>query len=83
MSHHHTLLPPQCVSTAPQPLGQRPAILYGVDEPFCVGPAMMWANNPQNFDNFLQGFLVLFQLATLEMWPSVMYDFVDARGPGE
>ncbi|XP_046574320.1 sodium channel protein 1 brain-like [Haliotis rubra] len=37
-----------------------------------------WRNSHVNFDNVLQGYLALFQVATFEGWMEVMIDAVDA-----
>ena len=39
-----------------------------------------WKNSAVNFDNALNGFLALFQVATFEGWIEVMRDAVDAVG---
>ncbi|CEM11618.1 unnamed protein product [Vitrella brassicaformis CCMP3155] len=36
-----------------------------------------------NFDNAFHALIALFQVSTLEGWTDVMFDAVDARGPGE
>mmetsp|Transcript_11321 Transcript_11321/g.26831 ORF Transcript_11321/g.26831 Transcript_11321/m.26831 type:complete len:1216 (+) Transcript_11321:1-3648(+) len=39
-----------------------------------------WVNKDANFDNVLNSLITLFEMATLEMWPDIMYDAVDATG---
>ncbi|KXJ05965.1 Sodium channel protein 1 brain [Exaiptasia diaphana] len=39
-----------------------------------------WENSKINFDNVINGFLALFQVATFEGWMEVMDDAVDTRG---
>merc|ERR1719502_178376 len=39
-----------------------------------------WSTYHQNFDNTIQGMVVLFEMATLEAWPSIALYGVDATG---
>jgi voltage-dependent calcium channel L type alpha-1D len=39
-----------------------------------------WAPPPAHFDNVLNGLLTVFEVATGEMWPDIMYTCVDAVG---
>merc|ERR1711871_1439463 len=39
-----------------------------------------WATYHQNFDNTIQGMVVLFEMATLEAWPSIALYGVDTQG---
>lgn len=41
-------------------------------------PGYHWKNSYVNFDNSLNGFLPLFQVATFEGWIEVMKDAVDS-----
>ena len=41
-------------------------------------PKYLWKNSNVNFDNSLNGFLPLFQVATFEGWMEVMRDAIDA-----
>ena len=41
-----------------------------------------WVNLNTNFDNIAHSILTLFEMASLEMWLTVMYAGVDARGVG-
>ena len=40
-----------------------------------------WVPLPQNFDHTGRGLLTVFEIATGEMWPDIMYNVVDAVGP--
>jgi hypothetical protein len=42
-----------------------------------------WVNAPINFDNVLQAYLALFQVATFKGWMDIMYAAVDSRGVSE
>jgi len=42
-----------------------------------------WEPPPYNFDNVLNGLLTVFETATGEMWPDIMYLCVDAVGPDQ
>jgi hypothetical protein len=44
----------------------------------CLGPENVWANYAQNYDNFYQALLVLYQISTLEMWPEIMAKVQDS-----
>ena len=44
----------------------------------CQQQGYQWKNSNVNFDNALNGFLPLFQVATFEGWIEVMKDAVDA-----
>ena len=44
----------------------------------CLDAGYTWRNNPANFDNIGRAFLTLFQVASLEGWPTIMYLSVDA-----
>lgn len=67
-----------CVDTTSTSLN----IIY-VDKLECIGPNQRWQSNILgNFDNVFSSMLILFELATLEQWPSIMYSAIDARGPG-
>lgn len=44
----------------------------------CLNQNYTWQNSNVNFDNALNGFLPLFQVATFEGWIEVMRDAVDA-----
>ncbi|XP_048583288.1 sodium channel protein 1 brain-like isoform X2 [Nematostella vectensis] len=46
----------------------------------CISLGYRWVNSKINFDNSLNGFLALFQVATFEGWIEIMRDAVDARG---
>ena len=46
----------------------------------CHKAGLIWKNSNVNFDNALNGFLALFQVATFEGWMEVMKDAVDATG---
>ncbi|XP_031569259.1 sodium channel protein 60E-like, partial [Actinia tenebrosa] len=46
----------------------------------CLDKGYSWENSNINFDNVINGFLALFQVATFEGWMEVMNDAVDSRG---
>ncbi|XP_053406003.1 sodium channel protein 1 brain-like isoform X3 [Mercenaria mercenaria] len=50
------------------------------DKATCLANNMTWQNYDINFDNVLQGFLALFQVATFEGWMEVMSLAVDSVG---
>lgn len=61
-------------------------IMYGVNN--AADCAMLsrdtytWMNGYWNMDNVFSALLVLFEVSTLEMWPDIMYQFVDRVGEG-
>ncbi|XP_065060331.1 sodium channel protein 1 brain-like isoform X2 [Rhopilema esculentum] len=50
------------------------------DRNSCISANHYWMNSNANFDNALNGFLALLQVATFEGWMEVMRDAVDAVG---
>eukprot|EP00794_Sanderia_malayensis_P009765 gene9765-10764_t len=50
------------------------------DRNACLAFNYEWVNSKVNFDNSLNGFLALLQVATFEGWMEVMNDAVDAAG---
>ena len=44
----------------------------------CIENGWKWANADANFDDIGHAFLTLFQVASLEGWPTVMYNSIDA-----
>ncbi|XP_060572053.1 sodium channel protein 1 brain-like isoform X2 [Ruditapes philippinarum] len=50
------------------------------DKATCLANNLTWKNYDINFDNVLQGFLALFQVATFEGWMEVMSLAVDSVG---
>ncbi|CAG0912694.1 unnamed protein product [Notodromas monacha] len=46
----------------------------------CRDKNFTWVNAPINFDNVLQAYLALFQVATFKGWMDIMYAAVDSRG---
>lgn len=57
-------------------------ILYGVSQVQCENGLGFWGPGRVSFDNFALAFLVLFEVASLEMWPYLMHDVVDSVGEG-
>jgi hypothetical protein len=56
-----------------------------VDNEDPLSPAIKlrtWSNPPFHFDNIFYAMLTLFEVATLEMWPNVMFSTVEATGRG-
>lgn len=45
----------------------------------CLERNLTWSNAPVNFDNVLNGYLALFQVATFEGWIDIMNSAVDSR----
>lgn len=45
----------------------------------CIERNLTWANTQINFDNVLNGYLALFQVATFEGWIDIMNSAVDSR----
>lgn len=43
----------------------------------------VWEPLEQNFDNVLNGILSVFEVATNELWPEIMFNTVDATEPGK
>ena len=59
------------------------AVVYGMNQPDCLAVnGHEWQLSTINFNDFGQSFLVLFQIASLEMWPEIMLQVVDAAGEG-
>lgn len=52
-----------------------------VDEVNCLAPNI-WKNQNWNFDHMVSSLLVLFELASLESWPTIMLDIIDSTAPG-
>eukprot|EP01135_Chromosphaera_perkinsii_P008377 Nk52_evm2s1315 gene=Nk52_evmTU2s1315 len=50
------------------------------DKTECLAKNYSWENSKVNFDNVINGYLALFQVATFEGWQEVFDDSVDARG---
>lgn len=46
----------------------------------CLNGGGSWNNNPYNFDNFFQSFLIFFMMVTGEAWDKVFYSAVNAVG---
>ncbi|XP_022106176.1 sodium channel protein 1 brain-like [Acanthaster planci] len=46
----------------------------------CISLNYTWESNKINFDNVMNGYLALFQVATFEGWQEVIEDAVDNRG---
>jgi hypothetical protein len=46
----------------------------------CLAAGGTWTNSDRTFDNVMFAMLYLFEVATLEMWPDLMYQAVDAVG---
>ena len=67
-----------CIDTTSTSLN----IIY-IDQDQCNGINQRWQSNILgNFDNIFNSMLILFELATLEQWPSIMYSAIDANGAG-
>jgi len=50
------------------------------DRNACIALNYQWMNSNANFDNALNGFLALLEVATFEGWMEIMRDAVDASG---
>ena len=46
----------------------------------CAQRGGTWLNADSNFDNIFAAMLTLFEVSTLELWPDIMYNGVDAVG---
>ncbi|KAI0978733.1 hypothetical protein GJ496_009854, partial [Pomphorhynchus laevis] len=46
----------------------------------CLSLNYTWENSRINFDNIINGYLALLQVATYKGWMEIMYDAVDSRG---
>ena len=59
-------------------------VVLDLDEVECVAfDGGRWQTNKfGNFDNIGSSMSLLFELATLEQWPDIMYSAIDAQGPG-
>lgn len=44
----------------------------------CTGNGYEWENADSNFDNVYEAMVTLFIISTLEGWPDIMYQGVDA-----
>merc|ERR1719510_863200 len=49
-------------------------------DPFLSDQYMEWANAPFTFDHFGEAIKTIFIISTLDNWPSLMYDGIDAVG---
>ncbi|CAG0880165.1 unnamed protein product [Cyprideis torosa] len=49
----------------------------------CIAKNYTWVNSKINFDNVLQAYLALFQVATFKGWIPIMGDAIDSRGLGK
>ena len=49
----------------------------------CVSQGGSWVNGDYHFDNLPQAYISLFVMSTLEGWSAIMYDGIDAVGPGQ
>merc|ERR1711871_153761 len=43
----------------------------------------IWASRAVNFDNVGNGLVTIFEIASGEMWPDIMYDTIDGVEPGQ
>ena len=46
----------------------------------CLEGGHEWANSYPNFDNALNGYLSLIEVAIFKGWTAIVYDAVDSRG---
>ena len=46
----------------------------------CLAAGAEWVNSQWNFDNVFVSTLTLFEVSTLELWSTIMYNTLDARG---
>jgi len=58
-------------------------VMYGVAAAQCKILGGSWVNGKRTFDNYGSAMLMLMEVATLEMWPDIMVDVVDATGPNQ
>lgn len=56
-----------------------PSIIYDVSYKQCTGANKVWQRGARHYDYFGASLLSMFEVATLEMWPSIMNDAIDAR----
>lgn len=49
------------------------------DRSTCIAKNYTWTNSPVNFDNILQAYLSLLQVATFKGWIQIIYDAIDSR----
>ena len=53
-----------------------------LDQVACEAAGYLWRNKKVSFDNIFSSILVLVEVASLEMWPTIMYRVVDSTAPG-
>ncbi|XP_076373626.1 sodium channel protein para-like isoform X3 [Tachypleus tridentatus] len=59
--------------------GNRPSVTEVPSKKICESKNMTWDNPMINFDNVLNGYLALFQVATFKGWVDIMNSAIDSR----
>lgn len=54
-------------------------VAFVPDRQTCITKNYTWANSPVNFDNVIQAYFSLFQVATFKGWIQLIYDAIDSR----